>query len=341
MAESTRGGAPVEARTRVFVTRQMLPEALELIAAEADLEVWPQERPPSPQQLQEKVAGVHGVLTNIMDRVDAGLLDAAPQLKVVSHLGVGVDNIDVAHATRRGILVGNTPGVLAGATADLAFALLMSAARRVGETERWLRAGNWKLAFHPMFWLGADVHQATLGIIGLGQIGLEMAKRGRGFDMRVLYYSRTRKPELEKQYGLEYVGRTELLSLADFVSLHLPLTPETHHYIAERELRMMKPTSILINVARGPVVDSSALYSALKEGWIRAAAVDVTDPEPIPLDDPLLTLENLVVTPHIGSASEASRREMCLLAARNLLAGIKGQRLEHCVNEELYQAKGI
>ena len=331
----------MEARARVFVTRQMLPEALELIAADADLEVWPQEHPPSPQQLRAKVAGVQGVLTNIMDRVDAVLLEAAPQLKVVSQLGVGVDHIDVAQATRQGILVGNTPGVLVGATADLAFALLMSAARRVGESERWLRAGKWIMAFHPMFWLGADVHQATLGIIGLGQTGLEMAKRGRGFDMRVLYYSRTRKPDLETRYGLEYVDRTELLSSADFVSLHVPLTAETHHYIAERELRMMKPTAILINVARGPVVDSSAHYSALKEGWIRAAAMDVTDPEPILPDDPLLTLENLVVTPHIGSASEESRREMCLMAARNLLAGIKGHRLEHCVNEELYQVKGI
>ena len=329
----------METRTRVFVTRRMLPEALELIAAEADLEVWPQEHPPSPQQLREKVAVVQGVLTNIMDRVDTGLLDAAPQLKVVSHLGVGVDNIDVAQATRRGILVGNTPGVLAGATADLAFAILMSAARRVGESERWLRAGNWDLAFHPMFWLGVDVHQATLGIIGLGQIGLEMAKRGRGFDMRVLYSSPTRKPELEERYGLEYADREKLLSSADFVSLHVPLTPETRHCIAERELRMMKSTAILINVSRGPVVDSRALYSALKEGWIRAAALDVTDPEPLPLDDPLLALDNLVVTPHIGSASEESRREMGLLAARNLLAGIKGQRLEHCVNQELYQAK--
>lgn len=331
----------MEARARVFVTRRMLPEALELIAAEADLEVWPEEHPPSPQQLRGKVAVVQGVLTNIMDRVDTLLLEAAPELKVVSQLGVGVDHIDVARATRQGILVGNTPGVLVGATADLAFALLMSAARRVGESERWLRDGKWIMAFHPMFWLGADIHQATLGIIGLGQIGLEMAKRGRGFDMHVLYYSRTRKPELEARYGLEYADRAELLRSADFVSLHVPLTPETHHYIAEEELRLMKPTAILINVARGPVVDSSALYSALKEGWIRAAAMDVTDPEPMLPDDPLLTLENLVVTPHIGSASEESRRQMCLMAARNLLAGIKGRRLEHCVNEELYQLKGI
>ena len=341
MAESNIGSAPVGARPRVFVTRQMLPEALELIGAAADLEVWPQVQPPTPEQLREKLTVVQGVLTNIMDRVDAILLDAAPQLQVVSQLGVGVDNIDVAQATQRGIFVGNTPGVLAGATADLAFALLMSAARRVGESERWLRAGNWKLAFHPMFWLGANVHNATLGIIGLGQIGLEIAQRGRGFDTRVLYYSRTRKPDLEQQYGLKYVDRTELLSSADFVSLHVPLTPETRHYIGERELRMMKSTAILINVARGPVVDASALYTALKEGWIRAAAVDVTDPEPIPVNDPLLTLENLVVTPHIGSASGESRRETCLLAARNLLAGIKGQRLEHCVNQELYEAKGI
>ena len=326
---------------RAFVTRQMFPEALELIAQSAQLEVWPNESPPTPAQLAEKLAHADGVLTNIMDRVDASLLDRAPRLKVISQLAVGLDNIDVAEASRRSILVGYTPGVLAKATADAGFALLMAAARRINESDRWVRAGNWKLAFHPMHWLGVDVHGATLGIVGLGQIGLEMAKRGLGFDMRVIYYSRTRKPELERQYGLEYADPIALLRSADFISLHLPLTPETRHYISERELRLMKSTAILINLARGPVVDSRALYKALKEKWIRAAALDVTDPEPIPQDDPLLTLDNLVVTPHIGSASLASRREMCLVAARNLVGGLQGQRLEHCANPELYPSKGI
>jgi glyoxylate reductase len=326
---------------RAFVTRQIFPEALELISQSTQLEVWPNESPPTPAQLAEKLANADGVLTNIMDRVDASLLDRAPRLKVISQLAVGLDNIDVAEASRRRILVGYTPGVLAKATADAGFALLMAAARRISESERWVRAGNWKMAFHPMHWLGVDVHGATLGIVGLGQIGLEMAKRGLGFEMRVIYYSRTRKPELERQYGLEYADLFALLRSVDFVSLHLPLTPETRHYISERELRLMKPTAVLINLARGPVVDSHALYKALKENWIRAAALDVTDPEPIPHDDPLLTLDNLVVTPHIGSASLASRREMCLVAARNLVGGLKGQRLEHCANPELYPSKGI
>ena len=327
-------------RPRAFVTRQIFPEALDLIAREADLEVWPGEYPPTPEQLHQKLANVQGVLTNIMDRVDASALNAAPQLKVISQLGVGLDNVDVAEATRRGILVGHIRGVLAAATADLAFALLMAAARRVSEGERWVRGGQWRLAFHPMHWLGVNVHGATLGIVGLGEIGLEMAKRARGFDMKVLYHSRTRKQDLEARYGLEYADLPTLLAASDFISLHVPLTPETRHYIGERQLRMMKPTAILINASRGPVVDPRALYAALKEGWIRAAALDVTDPEPIPADHPLLTLENLVVTPHIGSASQETRRATFLLAARNLVAGLKGQPLECCANPEVYQAKG-
>jgi glyoxylate reductase len=328
-------------RPRVLVTRQIFPEALDLIAREADLEVWPGEYPPTPEQLQQKLASVQGVLTNIMDRVDESALNAAPQLKVISQLGVGLDNIDLAEASRRGILVGNTRGVLAAATADLAFALLMAAARRVSEGERWVRGGQWRLAFHPMHWLGVNVHGATLGIVGLGEIGLEVAKRARGFDMKVLYHSRTRKQELEARYGLEYTDLPTLLAASDFISLHVPLTPETRHYIGERQLRMMKPTAILVNASRGPVVDPVALYAALKEGWIRAAALDVTDPEPIPADHPLLTLENLVITPHIGSASQETRRATCLLAARNLVAGLRGERLECCANPEVYQARGM
>ena len=328
-------------RPRVFVTRRFFPEALEVLTDVADTEVWPDDEPPTTEQLLGKVVEADGILTNIMDRIDADVFQAAHRLKVVSQLGVGVDNIDVAEATRRGVLVGNTPGVLAKATADIAFGLLMSAARRISEGDRWLRAGNWKMQYHPMVWLGAEVHGATLGIIGMGQIGVEMAKRARGFDMRVIYYSRTRKLELESQLGMEYFEPSDLLSTADFVTLHIPLTLETRHFIGERELRLMKPTAILVNTARGAVVDSQALYTALKEGWISGAALDVTDPEPILPDDPLLTLDNLVITPHIGSASIDSRRRTCLLAARNVVAGIEGRRLEACANPEVYAAKGI
>ena len=331
----------VNLRPRVFVTRQFFPEALEVLTDAADTEVWPDDEPPTTEQLLGKVVEADGILTNIMDRIDADVFQAAHRLKVVSQLGVGVDNIDVAEATRRGVLVGNTPGVLAKATADIAFGLLMSAARRISEGDRWLRAGNWKMQYHPMVWLGAEVHGATLGIVGMGQIGVEMAKRARGFDMRVIYYSRTRKPELESELGMEYFEPSDLLSTADFVTLHIPLTLETRHFIGERELQLMKPTAILINAARGAVVDSQALYTALKEGWISGAALDVTDPEPILPDDPLLSLDNLVITPHIGSASIDSRRRTCLLAARNVVAGIQGKRLEACANPEVYAAKGI
>lgn len=321
---------------KVFVTRRITQEALDLIAAAAVVEVWPEDDPPPPSILREKTAAVDGLLTNIMDRVDAALLSAAPNLKVLSQVSVGLDNVDLAAATRRGLPVGYTPGVLAKATADLAFALLLAAARRIGESERWVRAGQWTLAFHPLRWLGVDVHDRTLGIIGMGQIGLEMAKRGRGFDMPILYHSRTRRPELESQYGIAWAELPDLLRQSDFVSLHLPLTPATRHYIGAAELAMMKPTAVLVNTARGPVVDSSALYAALQSGSIYAAGLDVTDPEPIPPDDPLLTLENVVIAPHIGSASTASRGAMCLLAARNLLAGLAGRPLEQCANPEVY-----
>ena len=327
------------AQPKVFVTRLMDQSALDMIAKETEMEVWPDEYPPSPQVLRDKVQDVEGILTNIMDRVDSALLDAAPRLRVVSHLAVGVDAVDMAEATRRGIPVGYTPGVLSKATADHAFALLTAAARRVVETDRWVREGNWKLTFHPNYWLGADIGGATIGIVGLGNIGLEVAKRALGFDMKVLYHSRTRKHYYEGRYNLIYADLATLLRESDFVTLHVPLTPETHHLIGERELSLMKPSAVLVNVARGPVVDPKALYNALKEGGIKAAALDVTEPEPIPPDDPLLTLDNLVLTPHIGSSALTSRRDMCTLAARNLLAGVNGYQLAHCFNPEVYQTK--
>ncbi len=324
-------------KPRVFVTRQIMPEALDSIAAAADMEVWPLDEPPSPPELRRKAAAVAGLLTNIMDRVDLALLNAAPNLKVISQMAVGLDNVAVAEATRRGIPVGYTPGVLAKATADVAFALLLSAARRISESERWVRRGQWTLAFHPLRWLGVDLHGGTLGIVGMGQIGLEMARRGLGFDMKVIYHSRTRRPDWEERFDLEYAELPDLLARSDFVSLHMPLTPETYHYIGEAELRQMKPTAVLVNTARGPVVDPDALYTALAEGWIYAAGLDVTEPEPLPADAPLLTLDNVVIAPHIGSASLASRGAMCRLAADNLIAGLEGRPLVQCANPEVYK----
>ena len=324
------------ARPKAFVTRLLPQEALDIVNREADMEVWPSEKPPPPQALRQKVTDVEGILTNIMDRVDEVLLDAAPKLKVVSQLATGLDNIDVAAATCRRIPVGYTPGVVSEVTADHTFAILLAAAHRISESERWLRKGEWKIAFHPLFWLGSEVHHATLGIVGMGKIGTEVAKRAQGFDMRLLYYSRSPKPEAEALYAATYTDLPTLLSASDFVSLHVPLTPETRYLIGEEELRAMKPTAILVNAARGPVVDPKALYRALKEGWIAGAALDVTDPEPIPAGDPLLTLENLVVTPHLGSATVATRKRMAILAAQNLVAGLKEERLPCCANPEVY-----
>ena len=239
-------------RPKALVTRTLLPDALDIIRAAADLEVWPDEAPPSISELRGLVADVDGILTTIMDRVDADLLDAAPNVRAISQLAVGLDNVDVAEATRRGIPVGYTPGVLAKSTADLGFALLLGAARRTSESERWVRAGGWEIQFHPTHWLGQDVHEACLGIVGLGQIGREIARRARGFDMDIVYHSRTRYPDVEAEYGVRYAEFPDLLAQADFVILSVPLTPETHHLISGPQLAMMKPSGILINVSRGP-----------------------------------------------------------------------------------------
>ena len=317
---------------KALVTRTLLPEALDIIREAADVTVWPEEAPPSAEELRRLAADADGILTTIMDRVDATLLDAAPNLRVISQLAVGLDNVDVAEATRRAIPVGYTPGVLAKSTADLAFALLLGAARRTAESERWVRAGGWEIQFHPTHWLGQDVHGACLGIVGLGQIGREIARRARGFDMDIIYHSRTRYPDAEAEYGVRYVEFEELLAQADFVMLSVPLTPQTHHLISAPQLAMMKPSGILINVSRGPVVDPAALYEALRDGQIARAALDVTAPEPIAPNDPLLTLDNLVITPHIGSAALPTRLNTMKLAARNLVAGLKGEPMEACAN---------
>ena len=326
---------------RTFVSRMMHPDAIALIGEATEMEVWPDDPPPTPEQLRVKLADAEGVLINIMDRVDAALLDAAPKLRVISQLAAGLDNVDIAECTRRGILLGSTPGILSKAVADHAFALLLSAARRVVESDKWVRGNNWELAFHPNYWLGSEVQSSTLGIVGLGQIGTEMARRARGFDMRILYYSRNRRPEVEERYGIAYTSLDDLLSQSDFVSLHCPLTPETRHLINAEALRTMKPTSILVNISRGPVVETDALCTALREGWIAGAGLDVVDPEPIPDDHPLLFMRNVTITPHIGSASVLSRRAMSIMAAQNLVNGLGGQRLVHCANPEVYDRLGV
>jgi len=328
-------------KPRVYVTRQIFPDALDLIEQFAELELWPDDEPPSPEQLMEAMSNVDGAIINVMDRIDAPLLDAAPKLRVLSQVAAGLDNIDIPEATKRDIMVGYTPGVLAKSTADLAFALLLAVARRVVESDKWVREGNWKISHHPMFWLGSEVNGSTLGILGLGGIGLEMAKRGLGFDMKVLYHSRTRKRDLEKEYGLKYASFKRVLAESDFLSIHVPLTPQTNHFIGEKQLKMMKPSSILVNLSRGPVVDTDALHQALTKGTIAGAGLDVFDPEPVPTDHPILGLDNVVVLPHIGSASNRSRRDMHLLAARNLVAGLNGNRLEECANPEVYESLGI
>ncbi len=321
-------------RPRVYVTRQIPEEGLSPVREATDCRVWDGELPPPRETLLREVSDIEGLLCLLTDRIDEALLDAAPRLRVVSQMAVGVDNIDVAACTRRGIPVGYTPGVLAETTADLAWALLMATARRVVEAEAYTRSGAWK-TWEPMGLLGRDIHHATLGLIGLGGIGSQVAKRARGFDMRILYTSRHRKPELEASLGLEYCPLDELLREADFVSPHCALTPETRHLIGARELALMKPTAILINTTRGPVVDQAALAQALKAGTIAAAGLDVFETEPVPLDDPILALQNVVVLPHIGSASVATRGKMARMAADNLLAALAGQRPPNLVNPEV------
>ncbi len=288
--------------------------------------------PPSREQLLERVRGVDGLLCLLTEKIDGELMDAAgPQLRIISSMSVGVDHIDVSAATARGIPVGNTPGVLTDATADQAFALMLAAARRITEAERFLRAGKW-VTWQPSLLLGADLVGATLGIVGFGRIGQAIAKRAQGFDLRVIYHS----PNAEPAYGAQPVDLDTLLHESDFVSINVPLKAETRHLVNAKFLAKMKPSAILVNTARGGVLDQNALYDALKANRIFAAALDVTDPEPLPMDCPLLELENCIIVPHLGSASKKTRDMMSLLAAQNLIAGLKGERLPHCVNPQVY-----
>ena len=317
---------------KIFITRLIPDLGLNLVKEHFLPSAWTQDMPPSREQLLEHVLGVDGLLCLLTEKIDGELMDAAgPQLTVISSMSVGVDHIDVPAATVRGIPVGNTPGVLTDATADQAFALMLAAARRITEAERFLRAGKW-VTWQPSLLLGADLVGATLGIVGFGRIGQAIAKRAQGFDLRVIYHS----PNAEPAYGAQPVDLDTLLHESDFVSINVPLKAETRHLVHAKFLAKMKPSAILVNTARGGVLDQNALYDALKANRIFAAALDVTDPEPLPMDCPLLELENCIIVPHLGSASKKTRDMMSLLAAQNLIAGLKGERLPHCVNPQVY-----
>jgi glyoxylate reductase len=328
-----------EGKPHVFVARRLPGDAVDRLARAVSVDLWEDDLPPPRATLLTRARDADGIISLLTERVDDELLAACPRLRAVCNVAVGFDNIDVAAATRAGVFVTNTPGVLTDTTADFAFALLMAAARRVVEGDRYTRSGAWK-TWEPGLLLGTDLYGATLGLIGVGQIGSAVARRAQGFAMRVLYHDAVARPDLEAQLGLERADLDTVLRQADFVSLHVPLLPETHHLIGDRELALMRPSAVLVNTSRGPVVDGAALYRALSQGRPAAAALDVTEAEPIALDDPLLTLPNLVVTPHIASGSLRTRSRMADMAVDNVLTALGGGVPPNCVNPQAAAHRG-
>jgi glyoxylate reductase len=321
---------------KIYVTRQLPDAALSLLRGCGEMRVWEPDEVISRTVLLQEVQEVDALLCMVTERIDEELLTHAPRLKVVANMAVGYDNVDVPALTRWGILLTNTPGVLTETTADLAFTLILGIARRIGEAERIVREGRWR-SWSPFSFLGRDVHHATLGILGLGRIGMEVAKRAKGFDMHVLYTNRGRNREAEERLGCIPVELPILLRESDFLIVLIPLTPDTRHLLSTPQFKLMKPSAFLINAARGPIVDQRALYEALRNGLIAGAALDVTDPEPIPLADPLLSLDNCLILPHIGSASIATRTRMATLAAENIVAFLSGHRPPTPVNPEVLE----
>ena len=318
----------------VLVTKRIYPEAIEYLRQHVELDYANSDDGLTASELAERIRGKHGVVSQLTDKFDAAMIERLEGVRVIANVAVGYDNIDVAAATAKGILVTNTPDVLTDTTADLAFALLLAAARRIVEGYQFVHSGQWR-KWRIDLLVGRDVHHATLGIVGMGRIGQAVAKRAGGFSMRILYYDVVRAPEpLERSLGLEYRPLEELLREADFVSLHVPLVEETRKLIGKDQLRAMKPSAILVNTSRGPIVDENALAEALEKRWIAGAGLDVFEREP-EVHPGLLKLENVVVAPHIGSASIDTRRNMSMLAAQNAVAALSGQRPPNLVNREL------
>ncbi len=312
----------------VYVARRLPDVAFEMLTEACEIRLHEGDLPPTREELLAGVRGVAGILSLLSDRIDAEVMDAAgPQLKVISNFAVGYNNIDTREAERRGIAVGNTPDVLTDATADIAVALLLAVARRLPRSADDARQGRWR-TWEPLGWLGIDLEHRTLGIVGMGRIGAATARRMHGgWGMKVLYTSRHPKPELDELLDAEHVGLDDLLERSDFVSLHVPLTDATRHLIGRQQFRRMQPHAILINTSRGEIIDQDALYEALHQRQIFGAGLDVTTPEPLPPDHPLYRLDNCLILPHIGSATEKARKAMARRAAANLLAGLRGQPL--------------
>ena len=320
------------AKKKVVIVRGVFPEVVQSLAKKHEVVHNEEDRPWVGEELAQKLDGAAAAMTTVMDRFDAALLARCPELKVIANIAVGYNNIDVAECTRRGIRVTNTPGVLDDTTADLTWALLMAAARRIAEGDQYVRAGDWKIAFGVQYFLGQDIHHATLGIVGMGRIGQAIARRARGFDMRVIYHNRNRLPAAdEARLGAAWVERERLLAEADFVVVMAPYSPANHHLIGAAEIAKMKPTAILVNTARGGVVDDAALVDALRHGRIAGAGLDVFEGEP-GLDPGFLELKNVVMTPHIGSASRATRLTMCRTAMENMAAVLEGREPPNLVN---------
>ena len=321
-------------KPKVYVTRIIAEEGLAELRQACDLHIW-QGTESMPREMQlEQFSDCTGLLATIDTIIDRELLETCPDLKIVSNHGVGFDNIDVSTCTEFGVLAGNTPGVLSETTADLAFALILNAARRVHELANWVKQDRWTVNTGLLDNLGRDVHHTTLGIIGLGSIGREVARRATGFNMKILYHNRSRDEQCEKELGAVYVSREEILNKSDIISIHLPLTEETRHFIGYDELKQMKPSALLINTARGAIVDQSALYNAIKNRVIAGAGLDVTDPEPVRGDDPLLSLPQVTVLPHIGSGTRTCRINMAAMAAKNLINALRGRPMVSCINPE-------
>ena len=322
---------------KIFVTRKIPKPGLDLLKKHHDVEVFPKDCIPTKEEILQGVKGKDGLLCLLTDPIDKDVIYAEPRLKMIASYAVGYDNIDIQAATEKGIPVSNTPGVLTDATAEMTWALLFSVARRIVEGDKFARAGKFK-GWGPMLMLGQDVSQRTLGIVGAGRIGTAVALKSKGFNMKVLYTSGRKNEILEKELRAKKVELDELLKQSDFVSLHVPLTPSTHHIISEKELKMMKKTAILINTSRGPVVDEQTLVKALKKKWIFGAGLDVYENEP-KVSEELKTLENIVLQPHSASATVDSRTNMAIMAAENMIAGLKGEIPPNCVNKEVFEKK--
>ncbi|MEM3442543.1 MAG: glyoxylate reductase [Candidatus Bathyarchaeia archaeon] len=326
-------------KPKVYVTRELPERGLKIIKERFDAEVWPEYGPPPKKVIIERARDADALATLLSDKIDAEVFDAAPKLKIVAQMAVGFDNIDVQEATKRGIYITNTPEVLTETTADFAWALLLAVARRVVEADKYVREGKWKVGWHPSMMLGRDVYGATIGIVGAGRIGYAVAKRAKGFNMKILYYDVIPRPEMEKELNAKRVDLETLLRESDFVSIHVPLMKETYHLINAERLKLMKKTAYLINNSRGPVVDEKALYQALKDGIIAGAGLDVFEQEPTPVDNPLLKLDNVVVAPHISSASYETRSKMAEMVAENLVAFFEGRKPPNLVNPEVIKIR--